>query len=159
MCASPRSNFILRNIPPSQTTAFAANHDAGIWNCLQQLLDTLPDSASVERANIIAQLPQRLGGLGLRSATRTANAAFWASWADTLPMIHARHPLVADQMATELRNGPDSRANGPNEIYVLISSLRAEGYHNLPSWEDIIEGRRPSAPANITARDRCDWMH
>ena len=35
----------------------------------------------------LASLPCRLGGLGLRSATRGAPAAHWASWADSLPMV------------------------------------------------------------------------
>ena len=37
----------------------------------------------------------RLGGCGLRSATRTRVPAHWASWADGLRMIHVRHPEVA----------------------------------------------------------------
>ena len=36
-------------------------------------------------------------GLGIRSATRDRDSAFWASWADALPTIRERHPSVADQ--------------------------------------------------------------
>ena len=36
--------------------------------------------------------------LGLRSAWRSRVAADWASWADCLPMIHARHPHVAAEL-------------------------------------------------------------
>ena len=41
-------------------------------------------------ARHIATLPMRLGGLGLRAATRTAPGAFWVSWADVLHMIDKR---------------------------------------------------------------------
>ena len=37
-----------------------------------------------------------VGGLGLRSASRTAPGAFWASRADALPMIQARLPIMAN---------------------------------------------------------------
>ena len=46
----------------------------------------------------VASLPFDLGGRGLRSATRSSVAAHWASWADSLRMIHRRHPGVADTM-------------------------------------------------------------
>ena len=46
-------------------------------------------------AKILAILPMRLGGLGLRSAQRLAQAAYWASWADAFPMISERLPAVS----------------------------------------------------------------
>ena len=36
------------------------------------------------------------GGLGLRSALRLREAAHWASWADTIKMVRARHPEMAE---------------------------------------------------------------
>ena len=36
-----------------------------------------------------------LGGLGLRSAVRLSRSAFWASWADCLPMVFSRQRDVA----------------------------------------------------------------
>ena len=36
--ASPRSNYLLRLLPPAQTIAFAASHDLAISQCLSQLL-------------------------------------------------------------------------------------------------------------------------
>ena len=42
-----------------------------------------------------ATLPMRLGGLGLRSASRMSHSAYWASWADSLQMIAQRLPTVA----------------------------------------------------------------
>ena len=43
-----------------------------------------------------------LGGCGLHSASRTSSSADWASWADSLRMIHQRHPAVANQMVRSL---------------------------------------------------------
>ena len=53
-------------------------------------------------AHTLASLPMRLGGLGLRSAARMALAAYWASWADSLPMIAERLPAVADHVEAQL---------------------------------------------------------
>ena len=44
----------------------------------------------------LQQLPLASGGLGLRSAWRLREAAHWASWADTIKMVKARHPDIAD---------------------------------------------------------------
>ena len=38
----------------------------------------------------------RMGGLGVGSAVRRADVAFWASWADATEMIGQRKPVVAD---------------------------------------------------------------
>ena len=40
-------------------------------------------------------MPLSLGGMGLRNVVRTSPAAFWASWADCLSMVRARHPEIA----------------------------------------------------------------
>ena len=55
-----------------------------------------------EMARGIATLPTRLGGLGLRSATRMAPAAFWASWANALPMLSQRLPVLTDKIMQSL---------------------------------------------------------
>ena len=53
---------------------------------------------------------QSFGGLGLRSASRTRMAGFWASWADCLPMIEARHPEVAAQVIAQLEGHPNGHS-------------------------------------------------
>ena len=84
-CASPRSNYALRIIPPELTDRFAIEHDAAVQRCFSAMLfgedgGALPDTASRQ-----SQLAFRHGGLGLRSARLHAPAAFWASWADSSP--------------------------------------------------------------------------
>ena len=49
----------------------------------------------------IATLPLSVGGLVLRSATRTKQSAYWATWADSLGVFHNRHSNVADDAFLE----------------------------------------------------------
>ena len=50
----------------------------------------------------LATLPMRMGGLGLRSATRMAPAAYWASWVDALHMVQERLPAWAQSIVVQL---------------------------------------------------------
>ncbi|CAE7295808.1 unnamed protein product, partial [Symbiodinium microadriaticum] len=88
MCASPRANHAL----PQAVAFYAHAHDAAIWETLELCL-----------------------GLGLRSAVRTATAAYWAACADALLELHKRSPVFAE--AREL--------------------LQAEGWHECPFREAI----------------------
>ena len=79
MCAGPRANHILRNLPPSEASEFSQHHDNHLRACLADIIAmAVPDGVTTE----VVQLPFREGGLGLRSAVRLAPAAYWASWAD-----------------------------------------------------------------------------
>ena len=49
----------------------------------------------------------RLGGLGLRSASRAAAGAYWASWADALYMIDERLPAVSATIVEHLTGAAD----------------------------------------------------
>ena len=91
--ANPRANHTFRTFPLEQSSEYAVAHDEGIWGVVEHLLDL---QSCTERASArqVARLPMRMGGLDLRCATRCA--ACWASWADALPMISARNPVVAD---------------------------------------------------------------
>ena len=57
--------------------------------CVCRLLGTDVENA---RSRELASFPLSFLGLGLRSATRTREAACWASWADCLFMVTNRHP-------------------------------------------------------------------
>ena len=87
MCAGPRANHILRNLPPSEASKFGQHHDNHLRACLADIIAmAVPDGVTTE----VVQLPFREGGLGLRSAVRLAPAAYWASWADCLSQVRAR---------------------------------------------------------------------
>ena len=97
--ANPRANHGLRTMPPSCTAEHARAHDQGMQQTVETLLDQTPGiDAERALARELATLPMRMGGLGLRSATRCAESAFWASWTDTLPMTSERTPPVVDMM-------------------------------------------------------------
>ena len=49
-----------------------------------------------------------LWGLGLRSASRVSQPAYWASWADSLVVIGQRHPTVASKLVRELEEMPST---------------------------------------------------
>ena len=97
-CANTRVTYSLRGLPPQETEHFATEHDADSRRCLSLLLGVSLTQDSWEKSS----LPMSLGGCGLRSASRTSSSAYWASWADSLRMIHQRHPAVANQMVRSL---------------------------------------------------------
>ena len=94
-CANARSNYLLRVLPPSETAEFATEHDAAMRACLAQLL---ADEAPADVSGLHwrrAQVQLSLGGLGLRSASRLRFAAYWASWADTLPETRILKKIIS----------------------------------------------------------------
>ena len=64
------------------------------------------DATQQNVAERIATLPMRSGGLGLRSADRTAPAAYWASWADAMPMFSRRLRELTTHIIEEMARGP-----------------------------------------------------
>ena len=130
-CATARANYMLRGIRPEMIVQFAAEHNA----------DMAKDAAS---------LPLCIGGLGLRSAARTSVSAFWASWADSLAMIHARHPIVARMIVDELEGGTvcPSMAAARDAGRILKG---VEGFEP-PSWTALLASARPP-PRDIEEYD------
>ena len=96
-----RANHTMRMMPLSQSSVHCRAHDEGMWETAKRLLGHVPAEDEEEAGNISTS-PMRMGGLGLRSGERCAPAAFWASWADALPMIAERDPAVATEVVDEL---------------------------------------------------------
>ena len=65
-------------------------------------------------------------------ATRTSVSAYWASWADCLPMMFARHPDVACRIVQQLEGAASS-------VRVLSGTM---GF-DPPSLQALSEGVRP----------------
>ena len=140
--ASPRCNHMLRALPPSASAAYAQGHDEGMWQAVDALMAGLPGTdAAKTAAKHIASLPMRLGGLGVRSATRTALAAYWASWADALPMLAARCPAVCSYIVEALEGIPNE--NCLQELVVASEHLRSEGFLCMPAWSALADGTKP----------------
>ena len=88
-CAATRANYLLRVVKPEATTSHAQRHNASLWKCLCEILHVDLDLSADLRETV--SLPLFLGGMGLRDVCRVATSAYWASWADSMPMIFQRH--------------------------------------------------------------------
>ena len=144
--ASPRSNYLLRLLPPAQTIAFAASHDLAISQCLSQLLQAneLPVQALAR-----AHLPLAMGGLGLMSAALLASPAYWASWADALPVLHRQAP----QVATVILQHFEQPATAPAHIQAAQAarqSIQEQGWEP-PSWRQLLAQQPPPANEELFA--------
>ena len=153
-CASPRANHALRTVPPQAVASYAHAHDAAIWETLELCLGGIAE-ADVAHAQHVATLPAALGGLGLRSAIRTAPAAYWAAWADALPELHKRSPAFAEA-CTRLLATDGGCAPCLRSAVEARELLQAEGWHECPSWEAVGAGARPP---RLTDQGLGDWPH
>ena len=127
-----------RVVRPDLVDNFAQSHDQGLWQCLCTIMDVPEDGDPVTRAT--ASLPLSLGGLGLRTAQRSREAAYWASWSDTLPMIHARHPVVANLLVRHLDG--DSWSPSLRAASQAATELDGLDGFDVPSWSDVAGGLR-----------------
>ena len=75
--AVPRANHLLRAVPPTLVRRYAHDHDKAVWTTLLALLNQKP-SFELTPHKGRAQLPCRLGGLGLRNSVCTEPAAYCA---------------------------------------------------------------------------------
>ena len=139
-CACPRAQYALRTLPTASTHEYAIRHDAAVLRCLDSLL--FADAAEGLPGQVAArvQLALRHGGLGLRSAARHAPAAFWASWADTLPALLKRDRPFALRLAEGLEAGSELPELLP--LQTARDSLSAVGFE-VPSWHDVLHGQEP----------------
>jgi len=142
--AVPRANHTIRILPPSASSAYAAKHDAAIWETFCKVTGAAGLSEDA-LAKQVATLPGRLGGLGLRSAERSAPAAYWASWVDALSVIQTKAPDVA---ATVLHDLESSAGTAPclQEANAGLELLRSQGAADLPTWAEASQGVRPPQP-------------
>ena len=85
-CAAAWANYYIRVVLPELSDEFATSHDNALWMCLSRVLDMFPDACD-RSARDMASLPLAFGGMGLRSAVRTAPPAYWSRWEDALSMI------------------------------------------------------------------------
>ena len=113
-------------------------HDQAVMQCLGRIMHVDPSAIhpSVHRA---ATLPFSQGGLGIRSAFRSRESAHWASWADCLAMVKARHPVVAARIVEEL--GGFTPVTCLQDVKVCALALGAVGIE-LPSWSSLADGAR-----------------
>ena len=148
-CAAARANFIMRTVSPELGEAFATGHDNSVRACLGSLLNV--DVAHVPNfGQMMTNLPLHMGGLGLRSAVRLYPAAHWASWADAVAMVQERHPEVATILVENLTH--HTAATSISSVQQCQHRLAGAGFE-LPMWDRLVEGQRPSASDD----DEASW--
>ena len=154
--ACGRANYQVRVVRPALTEAFAMGHDEGLWRCMCEILRVLLDTGVLARDT--ASLPLALGGLGLRSAVRSRQSAYWASWADTLPMVRMRHRAIAESFVEALVTGvcPVSLVEAEDCRRNLTGVMGFEP----PSWPALAAGARPPPPPlDDPGGWRTGWQH
>ena len=158
-CASPRAQHALRTVPPSESNLYAAAHDEAIWRTLQHLLAE-PDAEGEgwDAARSLAFLPTVLGGLGLCCAERVRTAAYWAAWADALPVMRQRRPDAAARCARELSAADAAAAPSLRAAAAAGAALEEEGWTERPDWSNLLEGAPPPAPALDEPAETGDWL-
>ena len=137
---------LLEELP---SEAYARGHDDLVRACVSRLLEQPRPFGRNSKAWRIASLPLRLGGAGLRSAERTAPAAYWAAWADALEMLHARQPQWATRFCNELQH-EEPEAECLREAASAGRLLDEEGWQERPSWQHLLAGARPRSARAVT---------
>ena len=84
-------------------------------------------------------LPFHLGGLGLASAVRTRDGAYWASWADAVSTIHKKDP----DLATTILAGLHSEGEGCFAVANLCAERLVALGVELPTWDAVVAGATP----------------
>ena len=98
------------------------------------------------------------GSLGLRSATRTRAAAYWASWVDTLPVLAAKSDDLLALALAQL-SSDHTTADCLREAKSAAAQLTAAGVE-LPSWEEAATGVTPATAAKATEEETFEagWL-
>ena len=148
--AVPRANHTLRVVPPALSSTYARAHDDALWQAFCAIFGA-EEHSCILRARSLASLPSRLGGLGLRSAERTAEAAFLASWIDALKVLSTKAPGLAARAVTELERQDGPVAECLREASRARSRLQEYGADMLPTWHEALVGAEP--PQRETTED------
>ena len=84
-------------------------------------------------------------------------ATCWASWADVLPMIQARHPAVAALMVQHL----EGESWSPSMAAASRAATQLEGMAGfaVPLWSDLARGLRPEQRDHEPGTARAGWQY
>ena len=131
---------------------------AGMRNILGIENETVISSQVIDQV----RLPIRLAGMGLRNSVRLASAAYWSSWADILPTLRDRFPILTNRIITRLEADPGDGtslqdASCLRELQEARANLIEMG-QTLPTWTEIMTGTRPRPPEGH-GPDPDEWQH
>ena len=157
-CASARANYSLRVVRPEWVHHFAVDHDIRICGSV---------SAQSSKSRWMAAGSQqgtqpRCFGCWVDlacSTQRSSVAAYWASWADALPMIQERHPAK-----WPTRSHIDWKGFLVHHVWVsasrVVASLDGVRGWEVPSWSDFAAGLRPQfREPEAHELGCCSWQH
>eukprot|EP00973_Karenia_brevis_P014023 1905086-Karenia_brevis.AAC.1 len=170
-CAVPRINHLLRTVPPTLVRDIAEMHDDRVQSTFRDMFQISGGDAWDFQLHGVshpmcmrqAKLPLRMGGCGLRDSQRTSFAAYWASWADSIGVLHQRFPEVAQQMVDSLESieGPNDWHRVPFCMAYAEAAGRkctAEGFNFRPTWRELRDGLRPPQPESEEV-SLGEWAH
>lgn len=152
--AVPRANHTVRIVPPSLSRLYAAGHDAALWDAFNKTFGTA-GFAGDDLARRVATLPGRMGGMGLRSAERMSEGAYWASWLNTLHVLLQKTPDVAERILQDLEQDV-AHVACLREAQQCRQGLVRSGATDLPTWADGAVGVAP--PAAVDGVDPTDFQ-
>ena len=112
LCAHPRLNHLIRNLPPDQMKQRAARHDAQIMSALARILG---EGDLCDRMTSQAQLPLSLGGSGLRSQALVSGAAYSGSWAACARALADLAPAIGDAIVSRLAKAASASMPYPTD--------------------------------------------
>ena len=145
----------MRTLPLDLSAEYARAHDDAMKQTLSEILNRPEIVDANDHLHALCTMKHSHGGLGLRSAVRTAPAAYWASFADTIPEICKRFPYLSRTILGHL----DQPQGAPHALSAASDArqhLINIGYSSCPSWQDINAGLRPPPIHDIEAGE---WAH
>ena len=148
-----RANHTMRILPPSLSETYAKKHDVRTWETFCKLFSAesfLGDQLAKE----VSSLPGCFGGLGLSSASRTATAAYWASWVDALAVVDSKDKRFSARVLAEL-NDVHSLVPCISEAQTCLARVQGGGGVEAPSWEEAATGVKP--PPSSEEADQTDF--
>ena len=125
-CVSARANYLLRVVIPEA--------------CLCKILHVDPRKLCRCESGSVHAIEFGWHGF-LRDALRVATPAYWASWADCMPMIFKRHAHVANFFMHELDGAPGGALGAAAEARRAVTGVLG---FDPPTWEALAAGARPT---------------
>ena len=74
-----------------------------------------------------------------------APAAYWAAWADILPIIAERSPALGQRVLAELEN-PQTQMHCVAQARHASEAIPVEHFRFKPDWRRIVAGERSPEP-------------
>ena len=132
------------HVAPEVARPFAISHDLKVHQCLCQIIGVDPDDVS-RGALQQSTLPFHLGGLGLPSAVKTRDGAYWASWADAVSTIQKKDPDLAATILAGFHSEGEGCFAVANQCAERLVALGVE----LPTWDAVVAGATPDHIHNV----------